>query len=110
MHRATRAASPLSTSDQLRAPAFFTRFPGDLVWYSVRQEREFQRLIAAGDAALAADQTYGAIEAFSDALALKSDSMLAYLKRGDTYRRRGELAAALRDLRLATTLDPSATR
>ena len=81
-----------------------------VAWYAVRQEREFQRLIAAGDAALAADQTYGAIEAFSGALALKSDSMLAHLKRGDTYRRRGELTAALRDLREAATLDPSAPR
>lgn len=82
-----------------------------LAWYAVRQEREFQRLIAAGDAALASGQTYGsAIEAFSGALALKSDSMLAYLKRGDTYRRRGELTAALRDLRTAAALDPSAPR
>ena len=81
-----------------------------LAWYSVRQEREFQRLIAAGDAALAADQTYGAIEAFSGALALKGDSMLAHLKRGDTYRRRGELTAALRDLREAASLDPFAPR
>ena len=81
-----------------------------LAWYAVRQEREFQRLIAAGDAALAADQTYGAIEAFSGALALKSDSMVAHLKRGDTYRRRGELTAALRDLRDAASLDPSAPR
>jgi tetratricopeptide (TPR) repeat protein len=81
-----------------------------LAWYAVRQEREFQRLIAAGDAALASDQTYGAIEAFSGALALKSDSMVAHLKRGDTYRRRGELAAALRDLRDAASLDPSAPR
>jgi tetratricopeptide (TPR) repeat protein len=81
-----------------------------LAWYAVRQEREFQRLIAAGDAALASDQTYGAIEAFSGALALKSDSMVAHLKRGDTYRRRGELPAALRDLRDAASLDPSAPR
>jgi tetratricopeptide (TPR) repeat protein len=81
-----------------------------LAWYAVRQEREFQRLIAAGDAALASDQTYGAIEAFSGALALKGDSMLAYLKRGDTYRQRGELTAALRDLQQAATLDPSAPR
>jgi tetratricopeptide (TPR) repeat protein len=81
-----------------------------LAWYAVRQEREFQRLIAAGDAALASDQTYGAIEAFSGALALKGDSMVAHLKRGDTYRRRGELTAALRDLRDATSLDPSAPR
>ena len=79
-------------------------------WNAVRQEREFRRLIAVGDAALARDQTYEAIEAFSGALALKHDSMLAYLKRGDSYRRRGELSAALRDLREATSLDPTATR
>ena len=81
-----------------------------LAWYTVRQDREFQRLIAAGDAALAQDQTYGAIEAFSGALVLKRDSMLAHLKRGDTYRRRGELPAALRDLRKAAALDSSAPR
>jgi tetratricopeptide (TPR) repeat protein len=81
-----------------------------LAWYSVRQEREFQRLIAAGDAALADEQTFLAIESFSGALVLKGDSMLAYLKRGDAYRRRGELNAALRDLGEATELDPAAPR
>ncbi|MBI4888058.1 MAG: tetratricopeptide repeat protein [Acidobacteria bacterium] len=81
-----------------------------LAWYSVRQQREFQRLIAAGDAALARDQTSDAVESFSGALALRGDSMLAYLKRGDTYRRRGDLNAALRDLRTAAALDPSAPR
>jgi tetratricopeptide (TPR) repeat protein len=79
-------------------------------WNAVRQEREFRRLIAVGDAALTRDQTYEAIEAFSGALALKRDSMLAHLKRGDSYRRRGELTAALRDLREAADLDPTATR
>jgi tetratricopeptide (TPR) repeat protein len=79
-------------------------------WNAVRQEREFRRLIAAGDAALTSNQTYEAIEAFSGALALKRDSMLAHLKRGDSYRRRGELTAALRDLREAAALDPTATR
>lgn len=77
-------------------------------WYAVRQEAEFQRLITAGSAALARDETYGAIEAFSGALALKDDSMLAHLRRGDAYYRRGELPTALRDLRQAATLDPSA--
>ena len=79
-----------------------------LAWSAVRQEREYQRLIAVGEAALSQDQTYGAIEAFSGALALKRDSMLAHLKRGDTYRRRGEFTAALRDLQTATVLDPAA--
>ena len=81
-----------------------------LAWYSVRQEREFERLIVAGDAAVAQEQTFVAIEAFSGALTLKHDSMLAYLKRGDTYRRRGELTAALRDLGQAAWLDPTAPR
>jgi len=77
-------------------------------WYAIRQEREFRRLIVTGDRALAQDETYGAIEAFSGALALKDDSMLAHLRRGDAYRRRGELISALRDLRQAAALDPSA--
>ena len=51
-----------------------------------------------------------AIEAFSGAIALKPDSMLAHLKRGETYRRHGDLKAAFRDLRDASELDPSATR
>ena len=81
-----------------------------LVWVDARREREFRRLIAVGDAALAGDQTFDAIEAFSGALALKPNSMLASLKRGDTYRRRAEYAAALRDLGQAAFLDPAAPR
>ena len=83
---------------------------GVLIYAGVTRDREYRRLIAAGDQALAADQIFLAIEAFSGALALRSDSMLAHLRRGETYRRRGELAAALRDLRTATQLDPGATR
>ena len=60
-----------------------------LTWYSARQQREYRRLIAAGDAALAQDQTVVAIEAYSGAAAIQPQSMLAYLKRGDTYRRQG---------------------
>src|SRR5262245_5891456 len=60
-----------------------------LVWADVRKEREFRRLIAVGDEALATGETFNAIEAYSGAVALKPKSMLAYLKRGDTYRRRG---------------------
>jgi tetratricopeptide (TPR) repeat protein len=81
-----------------------------LVWVDARREREFRRLLAVGDAALASGQTFSAIEAFSGALTLKPDSMLASLKRGDTYRRRGEFAAALRDLGRAAFLDPAAPR
>ncbi|MBI2834977.1 MAG: tetratricopeptide repeat protein [Acidobacteria bacterium] len=75
-----------------------------------KREHDYRRLIEDGEAALRADQPFVAIEAFSGAIALKRDSMLAYLKRGETYRRRGELPSALRDLRTAADLDPTATR
>jgi len=73
-------------------------------------ERTYRQLIADGDAALAMDNTGAAIEAFSGAITIKDDSMVGYLKRGQTYRRRGEFAAAIRDLRRAADIDPSATR
>ena len=74
------------------------------------RERSYRQKLAEGDAALAHDNTAAAIEAFSGAITLKADSMLGYLKRGQTYRRRGEYTAAIRDLRRASEIDPSATR
>src|SRR5262245_6111404 len=74
------------------------------------RERAYRQAIADGDAALARDSSSAAIEAFSGAITLKPDSMLGYLKRGQIYRRRGELVAAIRDLRRASDIDPSATR
>jgi tetratricopeptide (TPR) repeat protein len=81
---------------------------------AVERDREYRRLIVDGDDALGRGQTFVAIEAYTEAIKLKPDSMLAYLKRGETYRRQGDtteiLMAALRDLRTAAQLDPSATR
>jgi tetratricopeptide (TPR) repeat protein len=74
------------------------------------RERHYRDLLARGDLALRDDQTFGAIEAYSGAIALRGDSMLAYLRRGETYQRRGELDAAARDFQVAATLDPTATR
>jgi tetratricopeptide (TPR) repeat protein len=74
------------------------------------RDKAYRQAIADGDAALAADNTAAAIEAFSGAITLKPSSMLGFLKRGQTYRRRGELGAAIRDLRRASDIDPSATR
>ena len=73
------------------------------------RERSYRQKIADGEAALARDNTSAAIEAFSGAITLKDDSMLGYLKRGQTYRRRGDFAAAIRDLRRASEIDPAAT-
>ena len=69
----------------------------------------FRRLLAAGrPRRWRRSQTSVAVEAFSGAVALKPQSMLPYLKRGDTYLHRQEWTAAERDLRQATALDPTA--
>ena len=73
------------------------------------RERNFRQFITDGDSALAADNTVAAIEAYSGAIAMREDAMLGYLKRGQTYRRRGEFVAAIRDLRKASELDRTAT-
>jgi tetratricopeptide (TPR) repeat protein len=73
-----------------------------------RRDAEYRILIERGDAALARDDSFAAIDAFTLAQNLKSDSMAAYLKRGEAYRRRNELDAAQRDLKRATQLDPVA--
>lgn len=73
-----------------------------------QRESAYRRFVDEGDAALARDDSYAAIEAFSVAISLKADSMAPYLKRGESYRRRGEYVAAVRDLRRAADLDPLA--
>ena len=78
--------------------------------FETRRERTYRRLIDHGEAALAAGNTSAAIEAFSGAVALKSSSMLGYLRRGEAYRSRHELEAALKDLLRASELDPTALR
>jgi tetratricopeptide (TPR) repeat protein len=75
-----------------------------------RREAEYRDLVSRGDAALETGDTLDAIDAFSVAISLKADSMVAYFKRGEAYRRRDELEAALRDLRRASALDRAATR
>jgi tetratricopeptide (TPR) repeat protein len=83
---------------------------GVLAWQAVARQRDYGRLIAEGDKALARDETFLAVEAFSGAITLRQNAMLAYLKRGEAYRKRGESGAAFRDLRKAAELDPSATK
>jgi tetratricopeptide (TPR) repeat protein len=93
---------------------FVTAGAGALLAYqTAARQREYRALVARGDAALRDDQTFAAIEAYSGAIVLRPDSMLAYLRRGETYRRRadrGDLDLAGRDFRTAATLDPAATR
>jgi tetratricopeptide (TPR) repeat protein len=86
-----------------------------LSYQAAARARDYRALVARGDQALRDDQTFAAIEAYSGALALRPDSMLAYLRRAETYRRRGDVArgdleAAAKDLRSAAALDPAAPR
>lgn len=74
------------------------------------REIEYRRLVDRGEQALADRDLGEAVEAFSGAIALRPDAMLGWYKRGETYRLRGDLESAVRDLRQATTLDPSALR
>ncbi|PYR93541.1 MAG: hypothetical protein DMF84_09060 [Acidobacteria bacterium] len=75
-----------------------------------RRDRMHREQLARGEAALAHDNTVAAVEAFSGAITLKPNAMIGYLRRGETYRKRGDLEEALRDLRRASELDPTATR
>ncbi len=81
-----------------------------VAYQAAAQERDYRAKLSQGAQALADDQTFGAIEAYSGAIALRPDSMLAHLRRGEAYQRRNELEAATNDFRRAADLDPSATR
>jgi tetratricopeptide (TPR) repeat protein len=81
-----------------------------LAYANNRRETAYRDLIEQGDRALIQADSFAAVEAFSVAIALKPDSMLGYLKRGEAYRQYGELETALKDLRTASRLDPAATR
>ena len=81
-----------------------------LAYQAFANGREFDRLIFDGDRAVLEERHFQAIEAYSGAIALQPDSMLAHLKRGSVYQQQGELEAALRDLRQATDIDPAAPR
>jgi tetratricopeptide (TPR) repeat protein len=86
---------------------------GGAAAYQAVAQRNYSALLTRGDNALRDDQTFNAIEAYSGAIALRPGSMLAYLRRGQTYQRRGDrgdLEAAARDFRTAARLDPTATR
>lgn len=83
---------------------------GALIYQAAAREQQYRILLGLGDAALKEGQSFGAIENLSGAIALRPDSMLAHLRRGEAYGQRGDLDAAARDFRRAATLDPSATR
>ncbi|OFV94338.1 MAG: hypothetical protein A3G76_03050 [Acidobacteria bacterium RIFCSPLOWO2_12_FULL_65_11] len=83
---------------------------GAALYQAVDRAREYGALLVGGDQALREEQTFAAIEAYSGAIALRPDSMLAHFRRGETYRRQGEFEQAVRDFGTAAALDPAAIR
>ena len=57
-----------------------------LAYANNRRENAYRDLIEQGDRALTQADSFAAVEAFSVAIALKPDSMLGHLKRGEAYR------------------------
>src|SRR5580765_1198705 len=92
----------------LVALAFIVAILGAVTYEAVTRDRDYQAQIARGDTALAEDQTFAAVEAYSGAVVLRPDSMLAHLRRGEAYQRRGDLEAAVHDFQAATDLDDTA--
>lgn len=72
------------------------------------EAERYRTLIDSGEQALAAGNTYAAIETFSGAIALRADSWTAYLRRGDAYRAQRRVEDAARDYRDAARLQPGA--
>jgi tetratricopeptide (TPR) repeat protein len=79
-------------------------------YHATARDRDYRARLALGDAALRDDRAFVAIEAYSGAVALRPDSMLAHLRRGEAYHRNGSLQEAARDFRMAGRLAPTATR
>lgn len=83
---------------------------GAVTYEAVARDRDYQTRLARGDRALTDDQPFAAIDAYSGAVALRPDSVLARLRRGEAYQRRGDLEAAVHDFRAAADLDATAVR
>src|SRR6478672_2081374 len=72
------------------------------------RERNYQQLLQAGQQALDAGNGNFAIEAFTGALTLRPDSMVAYFRRGQAYRNQRQHEEAARDFREAARRAPDA--
>jgi tetratricopeptide (TPR) repeat protein len=79
-----------------------------LVVQQVDRDQQFRTLMAAGDSALAAGNSYAAQESFSGAVTLRADSMVAHLRRGQAHQALRRHEEAVRDYLEAARLQPGA--
>jgi tetratricopeptide (TPR) repeat protein len=73
-----------------------------------REERYYRELLAGGEEALGAGNSFAAVEAFSGAVALRPDAMPGYYRRAEAYRSQRQFEKAAADLRAAMRLAPDA--
>ncbi len=79
--------------------------------YGVQQlnrGEQFRVLMASGDEALGAGNSYAAVAAYSGAMALRSGSMVSHLRRGQAYEAQRRQEEAVRDYLEAARLQPGA--
>jgi len=87
-----------------------TAVAGVLVVQQTTRNRRYLQLLESGQQALDSGNSYLAIEAFSGALALRPESMVAYYHRGEAYRSQSRAEEAIRDFRAALRLAPGAAQ
>lgn len=75
----------------------------------VDRDRAYRAYMAEGDAALAAGSAFTAVEAYSQALGARADSVAAYLRRGQAYHSQQRDEEAIRDWHEASRLAPRST-
>jgi len=92
----------------IAAVVLATALGSSALYQRINADRQYRKLLAAGDEALTAGETYRAVESFSGALAFRPQSMVAYLRRGEAYRAQERFDEAVRDWREAIRLAPEA--
>ena len=81
---------------------------GVMIVQHANRDRNYVRLLQAGQQALDVGNSYAAVEAFTGALTLRPDSMVAYYHRGEAYRAQHRDDEAARDFRDAIRRAPDA--
>jgi tetratricopeptide (TPR) repeat protein len=81
---------------------------GVMIVQHANRDRNYGRLLEAGQQALDGGNSYAAVEAFTGALTLRPDSMVAYYHRGEAYRAQHRDDEAVRDFRDAIRRAPDA--
>lgn len=72
------------------------------------RERQYLQFLEEGERAMAEGNSYAAIQAFSGAIALRKQSMVAYYRRGEAHLAQRRIDPAMQDLHEAVRLAPDA--